>query len=74
MSVTTASVVSTMAAIEAAFWSAERVTLAGSTMPALGHVGGLLGQSVIAETVVIVATDDCAMDSSWVRSKSRGGR
>ena len=27
------SVVSTMAAIEAAFWSAERVTLAASTMP-----------------------------------------
>ncbi len=34
ISVTTASVVSTMAAIEAAFWSAERVTLAGSTIPA----------------------------------------
>src|SRR5439155_18189748 len=33
-SVTIASVVSTMAAIEAAFWSADRVTLAGSTMPA----------------------------------------
>ncbi len=33
ISVTTASVVSTMAAIEAAFWSAERVTLAGSTIP-----------------------------------------
>src|SRR5437879_3959304 len=35
ISVTTASVVSTMAAIDAAFCSAERVTLAGSTMPAL---------------------------------------
>ncbi len=34
ISVTTASVVRTMAAIDAAFWSAERVTLAGSTMPA----------------------------------------
>ena len=32
-SVTTASVVRTMAAIDAAFWSAERVTLAGSTIP-----------------------------------------
>ena len=35
ISVITASVVSTMAAIEAAFWSADRVTLAGSTMPLL---------------------------------------
>ena len=35
MSVTSVSVVKTMAAMEAAFWSAERVTLAASTMPLL---------------------------------------
>jgi hypothetical protein len=35
ISVMTASVVRTMAAIDAAFWSADRVTLAGSTIPAL---------------------------------------
>ena len=33
MSVTSVSVVRTMAAMEAAFWRAERVTLAASTMP-----------------------------------------
>ena len=33
MSVTSVSVVRTIAAMEAAFWSAERVTLAASTMP-----------------------------------------
>ncbi len=35
ISVMTASVVRTMAAIDAAFWSADRVTLAGSTIPDL---------------------------------------
>ncbi len=35
ISAMTASVVRTIAAIEAAFWSAERVILAGSTIPAL---------------------------------------
>ena len=34
LSVTRVSVVSTIAAMDAAFWSAERVTFAGSTMPA----------------------------------------
>ncbi|GIW11744.1 MAG: hypothetical protein KatS3mg061_2801 [Dehalococcoidia bacterium] len=35
MSVTSVSVVSTIVAIDAAFWSAERVTFAGSMMPRL---------------------------------------
>ena len=38
LSVIMASVVRTIAAIDAAFSTAERVTLAGSTMPALEHV------------------------------------
>ena len=45
------SVVRTMAAIEAAFWSAERVTLAASTMPFLKHVAVLAGQGVVADAV-----------------------
>jgi hypothetical protein len=42
ISVMTAWVVRTMAAIEAAFWRAERVTLAGSTMPAANMSTNLL--------------------------------
>ena len=48
MSETTASVVRTTAAIEAAFWSAERVTLVGSTDADLDHVNILLGGSIKA--------------------------
>ena len=43
-----ASVVSTSAAIDAAFCSAERVTLAGSMMPGLDHVAVLAGGRVEA--------------------------
>ncbi len=43
------SVVSTMAPIEAAFSTADRVTLAGSTMPRVKHVRVLVGQHVVAE-------------------------
>ena len=44
-SATRLSVVRTIAATEAAFWSAQRVTLVGSTMPQLDHVAvRLLGE------------------------------
>ena len=48
LSATTASVVRNSAAIDAAFCSAERVTLAGSMMPAVDHVDVLAGGGVEA--------------------------
>ena len=55
MSVISASVVRIMAAMEAAFSTAERVTLAGSMMPELDHVAVLAGDHVVADVRAAVA-------------------
>ncbi len=55
ISVMTASVVRTIAAIEAAFWSAERVTLAGVDDAGLEHVGVLVVQGVVAVPCLALA-------------------
>ena len=56
-STTDASVVSTSAAIEAAFCSADRVTLAGIDDPGLHHVDPLAGGGVEAVPGVALAAE-----------------
>ena len=50
------SVVSTIAAMEAAFWSAERVTLAGVDDALLEHVDVLAREGVVAVARASVLT------------------
>ena len=57
MSATRDSVVSTVAATEAAFCSALRVTLVGSMMPRLNHIDVLVVQRVIAVARLLGALD-----------------
>src|SRR5215218_3109766 len=56
-----ASVVTSKPATDAAFWSAARTTLAGSTMP-LQHVHVLLGLRVEAEGLRLVVGDPADHD------------
>jgi hypothetical protein len=64
-SVTSVSVVSTMPAIEAAFWSAERVTLAGVDDALLEHVAVLALLGVVAVAGSILRTASTTTEPSW---------